>query len=75
MTTETPAQPTWTEAVDKAAQQLHQARATEAQARANAKAAALDALDNDAPEAAVARHLGVDRMTIRKWRRRAAVTA
>jgi hypothetical protein len=32
-----------------------------------ARAAALRAIDEERPEAAIARELGVDRMTVRKW--------
>lgn len=50
-----------------AAQQLREARQSTQNAFNRAKSAALVALANGAAEATVARELGVDRMTVRKW--------
>lgn len=46
---------------------LLRARKTLAQALTDAQSEALAALSEGVPEAAVARALGVDRMTVRKW--------
>lgn len=51
----------------KAAQTLKAARAQQKYALSNAKYAAERALNAGVSEAAVAKNLGVDRMTIRKW--------
>ena len=58
----------WAIKADEAAEQLKNARLADKLARQNAKQVALEALEANAAEAAVARRLGVDRMTIRSWR-------
>jgi hypothetical protein len=53
--------------LEQAGRKLRSARKAERDAYEAARIAALDALAQDVPEAVVARELGVDRMTVRKW--------
>ena len=53
--------------LERAGVRLQRARAAVDQATEQARAAALAALAEGVAEAGVARTLGVDRMTIRKW--------
>ena len=53
--------------LERAGARLRRARAAAEQATEEAREAALQALADGAAEAAVARALGVDRMTVRKW--------
>ncbi|RRJ85920.1 hypothetical protein EG850_11075 [Gulosibacter macacae] len=53
--------------LERAGAKLRRARAALAKATEEAQAAALQALAEGHAEAAVARDLGVDRMTVRKW--------
>lgn len=53
--------------LERAGGRLYRAREALAQALAQAQNEALKALDEGVPETVVARALGVDRMTIRKW--------
>lgn len=51
----------------QAGKRLMQARKAERDAYAAAEVAALDAIADGVPEAAIAKALNVDRMTVRKW--------
>jgi len=53
--------------LERAGATLRRARAALAKATEQAEQAALEALAEGATESAVARTLGVDRMTVRKW--------
>lgn len=53
--------------LQRAGERLRRARAALAQAMAGAEAEGLHALADGVPEVAVARALGVNRMTVRKW--------
>lgn len=53
--------------LDRAGESLRRARAALDQALKNAEAVGLLALAEGVSESAVARALGVDRMTVRKW--------
>jgi len=55
------------EGLDRAGDRLRRAREALAKAMGEAEAEALRALAAGTPESAVARTLGVDRMTVRKW--------
>lgn len=55
------------EGLGRAGDRLRRARAALAKAIEEAEAEGLQALADGIPEAAVARTLGVDRMTVRKW--------
>lgn len=54
-------------ALDEAGRRLRRARAALAKALDEAQTEAQAALANGEPESSVARALGVDRMTVRKW--------
>lgn len=56
-----------TTALEQSGANLRAARETEQRARDQARQDALAAIENGATETAVARHLGVSRMTIRQW--------
>ena len=66
-----PAPKTWPDTLTAIGERLEQIRAREKDARKIAKEIALAAVEDGQPEAAVARYLRVDRMTIRKWRGKA----
>ena len=53
--------------LERAGQKLRSARKAEGAAMEKAKAAAIDAVAEGVTEVQVARILGVDRMTVRKW--------
>lgn len=53
--------------LERAGAKLRRARASLSTALEKAEAVGLAALADGKPEAAVARALGVDRMTVRKW--------
>lgn len=53
--------------LELAGAKLRRARSALAQALEEAELAGLQALAEGEPEASVARRLGVDRMTVRKW--------
>lgn len=55
------------EVLQRAGKKLQAARAAEQRAFESAKQAAIAAFECGAPEAEIARALGVDRMTVRKW--------
>ena len=57
--------------LEQAGKRLAQARKAERDAYAAAKEAALQAIQDDVPEAVIAKTLNVDRMTVRKWARQA----
>jgi transposase-like protein len=61
------------ETIATARQRLSNARHSEHIARERAREVALQALDAGYSEVSVARGLGVDRMTVRKWRRDAGL--
>ena len=61
------AAPSGAEGLQRAVDSLRRARAALAKAIEEAEAEGLRALAEGEPEAAVARALGVDRMTVRKW--------
>lgn len=59
--------PSGAKELQRAGDRLRRARAGLARAIEQAEAEGLRALAEGVPEAAVARALGVDRMTVRKW--------
>jgi len=61
------AAPSGAEGLQRAGDRLRRARAALAKAIEEAEAEGQRALAEGEPEAAVARALGVDRMTVRKW--------
>lgn len=65
-TTEVPAN-AWAQILTTGGQHLAAARAAQEVARDHAIALAIAATADGYPEAATARHLGVDRMTVRNW--------
>ena len=65
----------WPDTLTAIGQNLKKTRTDEKVARAQAHKAAVEAVEAGQPEAAVARYLGVDRMTVRKWRGKATAAS